>query len=52
MDPAAVDALRQSLTELYGLEGGMFQQYFAFWGRLIKGDFGPSLFQFPTPVMD
>ncbi len=23
-----------------------------FGGRLIKGDFGPSLFQFPTPVMD
>jgi len=52
MDPAAVDALRKSLTEMYGLEGGMFQQYFAFWGRLLRGDFGPSLFQFPTPVME
>lgn len=52
MDPASVDALRKSLTEMYGLEGGMFQQYFAFWGRLLRGDFGPSLFQFPTPVID
>ncbi|PNR93396.1 ABC transporter permease [Petrotoga sp. 9PWA.NaAc.5.4] len=52
MDPASVDALRKSLTEMYGLEGGMFQQYFAFWGRLLRGDFGPSLFQFPVPVID
>ena len=52
MDPAAVDALRKSLTEMYGLEGGIFQQYFAFWGRLLRGDFGPSLFQFPVPVID
>jgi len=52
LDPAAVDALRQSLTEMYELEESMFQQYFAFWARLFKGDFGPSLFQFPIPVMD
>ena len=42
--------MRKSLTELYGLEGSMLQQYFAFWGRLFRGDFGPSLFQFPIPV--
>ncbi|HUM44213.1 MAG TPA: ABC transporter permease [Fervidobacterium sp.] len=52
LDPAAIDLIRQSLTEMYGLEGGIFQQYFAFWGRLIKGDFGPSLLNFPVPVMD
>ncbi len=50
LDPAAVDSMRKSLTELYGLGGSIFQQYFAFWGRLFRGDFGPSLFQFPTPV--
>ena len=50
LDPAAVDSMRKSLTELYGLEGSMLQQYFAFWGRLFRGDFGPSLFQFPIPV--
>jgi len=52
LDPAAVEALRQSLTEMYGLEGGIFQQYVSFWGRLLHGDFGPSLFQFPVPVME
>ncbi len=25
-------------------------QYSAFWGRLVRGDFGVSFFQFPTPV--
>ncbi len=35
LDPAAVDSMRKSLTELYGLEGSMLQQYFAFWGRLF-----------------
>lgn len=50
-DPRAVDILRQSLTELYGLQGNLLQQYLSFWGRIIRGDFGPSLSAFPTPVM-
>jgi peptide/nickel transport system permease protein len=39
-----------ALTEMYGLEGSMLQQYGAFWQRLFRGDFGVSFFQFPTPV--
>jgi peptide/nickel transport system permease protein len=39
------------LTELYGLEGSMFEQYVTFWERLFHGDFGVSFFQFPTPVI-
>ena len=31
------------------LEGAP-DQYFAFWGRLFRGDLGPSLAWFPTPV--
>jgi peptide/nickel transport system permease protein len=50
-DPRAVDILRQSLTELYGLQGNLLQQYLAFWSRILTGDFGPSLSAFPTPVM-
>jgi peptide/nickel transport system permease protein len=41
----------EDLTELYGLEGSMFEQYIAFWQRLFQGDFGVSFFQFPTPVI-
>lgn len=52
LDPAAADELRNTLRELYGLEGSLSHQYFALWGRLFRGDFGPSLFQFPVPVID
>ncbi|TCS03180.1 ABC transporter permease [Rhizobium sp. BK418] len=50
-DPQAVEILRQSLRELYGTGGPLFEQYFTFWGRVLTGDFGPSLSSFPTPVM-
>lgn len=50
LDPATVDDMIEDLTEMYGLEGSVFDQYLAFWGRLVKGDFGVSFFQFPTPV--
>jgi peptide/nickel transport system permease protein len=50
VSPDDVIALREALTEMYGLEGSTLQQYFAFWGRLLRGDLGPSLSTFPTPV--
>ncbi len=50
LDPASMDAFIQDLTELYGLQGSMLQQYGAFWQRLFRADFGVSFFQFPTPV--
>ncbi|OCJ01713.1 ABC transporter permease [Agrobacterium sp. 13-626] len=49
-DPRAVDLMRQSLRELYGMEGSLWQQYVHFWTRLATGDLGPSLSAFPTPV--
>jgi peptide/nickel transport system permease protein len=48
--PEAVEMMRQSLRELYGLEGGLWGQYAVFWKRIVVGDFGPSLSAFPTPV--
>ena len=50
VDAASVEAMRSALTELYGLSGSPVEQYFAFWGRLLRGDLGPSLSNFPTPV--
>lgn len=50
-DPRSVELMRQALTELYGLEGGLFEQYLSFWRRVLAGDFGPSLSAFPAPVM-
>lgn len=52
MDPSAIEHLRESLTEMYGLSGSPIEQYFAFWGRLLRGDLGPSLSSFPTPVSE
>lgn len=51
MDPESLDKLRESLKELYGLKGDTFTQYINLWVRLFKGDFGPSLSQFPTSVV-
>lgn len=51
LDPTSVDRMVADLTEMYGLQGSMLQQYGAFWRRLFRGDFGVSFFQFPTPVL-
>ena len=48
--PNAIELMRQSLRELYGMEGSIWQQYLHFWLRLATGDLGPSLSAFPTPV--
>src|SRR5574339_740514 len=52
LDPQSIAAMRAALTDLYGLSGSPVQQYFAFWGRLLRGDLGPSLANFPTPVSE
>lgn len=51
-DPQAANRLKEVLIDLYGLEGGLFEQYVAFWARIIRGDLGPSLTMFPTPVIE
>ena len=50
LDSESIADIKQTLKELYGLEGSFTDQYFIFWRRLFKGDFGPSFSQFPTPV--
>jgi peptide/nickel transport system permease protein len=51
MEPEQVMAMRATLTETFGLEGTLLEQYLSFMRRaLLSGDFGPSLAMFPTPV--
>lgn len=50
MNPEASLALRETLLDLYGLEGNIVTQYVNFWRRLFQGDLGPSFTTFPTPV--
>jgi peptide/nickel transport system permease protein len=48
--PEAIEQMRRSLKELYGLEGTAWEQYVTFWSRILRADFGPSLSAFPSPV--
>src|SRR5512137_1415848 len=50
LEPGSMDGIIRDLTEMYGLQGSWLDQYWAFWGRLFRGDFGVSFFQFPTRV--
>ncbi len=50
LSPEGTLALRQSLEDLYGLQGSMLDQYLSFWGRVLRGDLGPSFSAFPVPV--
>ena len=50
--PEAIAMMRESLRELYGLQGSAWAQYASFWRRIATLDFGPSLSAFPTPVSD
>lgn len=52
LDPQSIASMRAALTDMYGLSGTPLEQYFAFWGRLLRGDLGPSLANFPTPVSE
>ncbi|MGY4290121.1 peptide/nickel transport system permease protein [Bradyrhizobium sp. LM2.7] len=48
--PDAIEQMRTSLRELYGLGGSPVEQYLVFWRRILRADFGPSMSAFPTPV--
>ncbi len=51
MTPEAMQAIRSSLTDLFGLKGSTWDQYLHFLGRVFfTHDFGPSLANYPTPV--
>lgn len=51
MDPMLVQSMRETLTQLFGLEGTLWEQYSSFLQRVfLTFDFGPSLSNYPTPV--
>lgn len=50
--PDSILALRDALTEMYGLEQPMHEMFINFWRRAVVGDFGPSIMAFPQPAMD
>lgn len=50
--PGALTSMRETLTELYGTDKPLLEQFGNFWVRLLQGDLGPSLIAFPTPAME
>src|SRR5262245_43227054 len=53
LTPEALQNLRDSLADLYGLKGSLFSQYLAHLKRVfLTFDFGPSLAAFPKPVKE
>ena len=50
LSPEATQQLRDSLAELYGLQGDLFTQYTNYLGRVVRFDFGPSFTYYPEPV--
>lgn len=53
MDAAAIEAMRKTLNENFGLEGTLGEQYFGYMKRVIfTQDFGPSLTMYPVPVKE
>ena len=48
--PDAIEMMRQSLRELYGLQAARRSSTSNSWSRILRADFGPSLSAFPTPV--
>src|SRR5260370_3375403 len=48
--PEAVELMRTSLKELYGLQGTLFDQYIGFWKRILVSDSWPPLSPSPTPT--
>jgi peptide/nickel transport system permease protein len=46
------DQLVASYNERFGLDRPLIEQYFRYMGNLLRGDLGPSLFSFPTTVLE
>jgi peptide/nickel transport system permease protein len=49
--PEAIERMRAALTDMYGVDTPLPEQYINFWRRFLQGDFGPSFLAFPTPAM-
>jgi len=50
INPDATLALRETLTDLYGLNGSLPEQYFRFWGAYFRGTWDHLSPLSPTPV--
>jgi peptide/nickel transport system permease protein len=53
LSPEEMAHLRETLSQIYGLEGSLFSQYLGYLERVVLHlDFGPSFAAFPAPARD
>jgi peptide/nickel transport system permease protein len=50
LQPEAMARMQEWFTRSFGMDVPIWQQYLNFWGALLHGDLGISVFLFPTPV--
>jgi peptide/nickel transport system permease protein len=50
-DPKVSQQLYDHYMRAFNLDLPLWKQYYYFWVSLFHGDLGPSILQFPTPVM-
>ena len=48
--PEASQAMQAYYTGVFGLDVPIWRQYLNFWGSLLQGDLGVSIWLFPQPV--
>ena len=49
---SAVSLMHTFYTRVFGLDLPAWKQYLNFWGSILRGDLGISIFLFPTPVAE
>ena len=53
MSPDEMENLRETLSQIYGMEGDLLSQYLGYLERVVLHfDFGPSFSSFPAPVIE
>ena len=51
-NPEAVAPMRDYYTRVFGLDVPLWKQYFSYWGELLQGNMGVSVWLFPAPVTE
>jgi peptide/nickel transport system permease protein len=51
-NPEAIEELRAALTDMYGVDKPLPEQYRNYLVRMVQGDLGPSMLAFPSPALD
>lgn len=51
-NPDAIAPMREYYTNVFGLDVPLWRQYLNYWGELLQGNMGVSVWLFPAPVTE